>query len=458
MSKNRIVLVSRTANEILGHIQQPLNDDVEFVMKEDMDSLIELLKKETCSLIVLATFRNGFPTPDRISQVQSVAPMTPIIVLLPEVEDFDRTLYEQLNISEMVKESEFSTQFQSIVERYVFSGYGILRKWTMEEIFNYCFPVITTQDYDTLCQIIIDFLKELLMADSGLLVSLQEGRGSGFKLLSASGFGDMTLISNILGAFGEQLIDRCKDDPSIINGKEIFGERMVTGLEGRAQSVFLVRFDIEGMTAVYGILFLKARPYPEVLGGEILQFLLRQARYALFNAEKGIKVQSLIYIDDLTKLYNARYLKVVLDRELKRSDRYGMAVSLLFLDIDYFKRVNDSYGHLVGSRVLCEVGTILNACVRETDTIVRYGGDEFVVILGETNPDQALLAAERMRTAVERHLFMREEGLDLHLTVSVGIATYPTHARNKEQLLQMADKAMYRGKETTRNVVNIAES
>jgi diguanylate cyclase (GGDEF)-like protein len=108
--------------------------------------------------------------------------------------------------------------------------------------------------------------------------------------------------------------------------------------------------------------------------------------------------------------------------------------------------------------VLCEFGSILDICVRETDTVVRYGGDEFVVILVETSPEQALLAAERMRKAVESHFFMQEDGLDLHLTVSIGIATYPKHARDKEQLLQMADKAMYKGKETTRNVVYIADS
>jgi GGDEF domain-containing protein len=390
MSRKRIVFVSKAATEMLDRVRDPLEDEIEVVVKADLEESIELLRNETCSLIILAPFKNGFPTPDRISQVQSVAPITPIIILVPEVEDFDKSIYEKLNISEMVKESEFSTKFASIVERYLYSGYGILREWTLEEIFNFCFPVITNQDYDILCQTIVDFIKELLMAESGLLVSQQQGRGSGFKLLSASGFGDMTVISKVLGSYGEKLMAQCGDDPSIVSTDVIFGERQVSGLDERAKSVFTVKFELEGMSTAYGIFFLKARPFPEVLEGQILQFLLRQARYSLFNAEKSIKVQSLIYIDDLTKLYNARYLKVVLDRELKRSDRYDMAVSLLFLDIDYFKRVNDSYGHLVGSRVLCEFGTILSDCVRETDTVVRYGGDEFVVILVETNPEKAL--------------------------------------------------------------------
>lgn len=458
MSKNRIIFASDSAREKVELIRKPLGYEVEIIVKEDLESLVELLENETCSLILLSTFKNGFPTPERISQIQSVAPMTPIILLLPETENSEKNKYYELNVSEIMKESEFPSKIETIVERYVYAGFGILRQWSLEEMFNYCFPIITNLDYDALCQTIIEFLKELLMADSGLLISPQEGRGSGFKLHSASGFADMTIISNVLGDYGERLMAECGDEPKITSVGDMLGEGKVYGLGNDVQSLFTIRFAMEGMSTIYGILFLKSRPYQEVLEGQILQFMLRHAKYALFNAEKSIKVQSLIYIDDLTKLYNARYLKVVLDRELKRSDRYSTPVSVLFLDIDYFKRVNDSYGHLVGSRVLCEFGTILSACVRETDTVVRYGGDEFVVILVETNPEQALLAAERMRKAAEGHFFMQGEGLNLHLTVSIGIATYPRHARDKEQLLQMADKAMYRGKDTTRNVVYIAGS
>ncbi|NIS75769.1 MAG: diguanylate cyclase [Deltaproteobacteria bacterium] len=458
MSKNRIIFVSTSADEMINLIPQPPGEEVEIIVKEDFESLIELLRNETCSLILLASFKNGFPAPDRISQVQSVAPMTPIILLLPDVVSFDQSRYDSLKIAEMVKESEFPGKIETIVERYLYAGYGILRDWTLDEMFNYCFPIITTQDYDSLCQTIVDFLKELLMAKAGLLISPQEGRGSGFRLHSAMGFADMTLMSNVLAGYGDTLVAQCSDDPKILAVEEAFGDGKLPGLGDGVKSIFTVKIGMEGMNSVYAILFLKARPYPEVLEGQILQFILKHARYSLFNAEKSMQVQSLIFIDDLTKLYNSRYLKVVLDRELKRSDRYSMPVSILFLDIDYFKRVNDSYGHLVGSRVLCEFGSILDICVRETDTVVRYGGDEFVVILVETSPEQSLLAAERMRKAVESHIFMQEDGLDLHLTVSIGIATYPMHARDKDQLLQMADRAMYKGKETTRNVVYIADS
>lgn len=458
MSKKRIICVSKSADHVLSAFSSISHGDVEIIVEEDFAKMMDLLKHQTCALILLSPSTYGFPLPEDISEIKSVAPLTPVILVTPASENIDTTMYGEINISEIVREEELPDKFSSIVDRYLYSGFGMLREWTFEEVFDYCFPVITNLDYDTLCQTIVDLLKELLMANSGMLISLQQGRGSGYKLHSISGFDDMTKISNILGSYGEELISLCDEEPRLIEAREIFGSGKFPKMEESTGSVFTVKFEMEGMDTLLGILFLKSPPYPEVLKGEILHFFLKQARFAIYNAEKSIKVQSLIYIDDLTKLYNSRYLKVVLDRELKRSDRYGTPVSVLFLDIDYFKRVNDSYGHMVGSRVLYEFGDILSTCVRETDTVVRYGGDEFVVVLVETNPDQALLAAERMRESVEGNLFMREEGLDLSLTVSIGIASYPIHADDKDQLLQMADKAMYRGKDSTRNVVYIAGS
>jgi len=188
----------------------------------------------------------------------------------------------------------------------------------------------------------------------------------------------------------------------------------------------------------------------------LLNFFYRQARLALINSERNAQAQSLIYIDDLTKLYNSRYLGVVIDREMKRSERYRNFFSVLFMDVDFFKRVNDGHGHLVGSRVLVEVGSVLRSCVRETDTVVRYGGDEFVVLLVETNADEAMLVAERMRKNVESEPFVRDLGLDIRLTISIGIAAFPQHATTKQHLLHLADQAMYRGKESTRNAVYLA--
>jgi diguanylate cyclase (GGDEF)-like protein len=199
-------------------------------------------------------------------------------------------------------------------------------------------------------------------------------------------------------------------------------------------------------------------PGGEVLNSTLLNFFYRQVRFALLNADRGAQTQNLIYIDDLTKLYNSRYLNVVLDRELKRSERYRNFFSVLFMDLDFFKRVNDAHGHLVGTRVLVESGSVLRSCVRETDTVVRYGGDEFVVLLVETKAEEAILVAERMRKMIEEKAFGSEMGLSIHLTISIGIAAFPEHATTKQHLLNLADQAMYRGKDSTRNVVYLSDA
>ncbi len=161
-------------------------------------------------------------------------------------------------------------------------------------------------------------------------------------------------------------------------------------------------------------------------------------------------------MDSLTNLYNPKFLDVAIDRELKRSDRSRTPFSVLFMDLDNFKRVNDEYGHLVGSKILIEVSQLLLECVREIDTVIRYGGDEYTIVLVDSDTDIASTVAERIRKAIEMKVFMRDESLSIHITTSIGIASCPLHAQDKKRLLEMADKAMYHGKNKTKNSVYIA--
>ncbi|HBG05656.1 MAG: diguanylate cyclase response regulator [Geobacteraceae bacterium GWC2_58_44] len=193
-------------------------------------------------------------------------------------------------------------------------------------------------------------------------------------------------------------------------------------------------------------------PLPKDVNRKNLTFLLDQASLALDNAARYSFAKDLLYIDELTGLYNYRFLDVVLDRELKRSDRYGSNLSVLFLDIDLFKMVNDMFGHLIGSRVLREVGALLRRSVRDVDAVIRYGGDEYTVVLVETGIEGAAVVAERIRRTVEGHIFARGDGLAIKLTVSLGYACSPDDARTKGELLEMADRAMYRGKAGGKNL------
>ncbi|MBE9535776.1 MAG: diguanylate cyclase [Proteobacteria bacterium] len=185
-------------------------------------------------------------------------------------------------------------------------------------------------------------------------------------------------------------------------------------------------------------------------------FISEQATLAFENAGKYVEAKKVAYMDSLTNLYNPKFLDVAIDRELKRSERSMSPFSVLFMDLDNFKRINDEYGHLVGSKILIEVSQLILECVREIDTVIRYGGDEYTIVLVDSDTDIASTVAERIRESIEMKVFMQDEALSVHITTSIGIASCPLHAQDKKSLLEMADKAMYHGKNKTKNSVYIA--
>jgi diguanylate cyclase (GGDEF)-like protein len=189
---------------------------------------------------------------------------------------------------------------------------------------------------------------------------------------------------------------------------------------------------------------------------EVLLTLVEPCAIAIENAILFQRTEQLTITDDLTKLFNSRYLNLYISREIKRCKRHGIPLSVIFLDLDGFKSVNDAYGHLAGSRTLTEVGGILVEAVRESDILARYGGDEFVVVLPETPPSGALVIAERIRKAIESHSFLKDQGVEARISASFGIASYPDHALTPEGLIQKADQAMYRVKERDKNGIEVA--
>ena len=184
-----------------------------------------------------------------------------------------------------------------------------------------------------------------------------------------------------------------------------------------------------------------------------LQMLTQISDYAAIaidNARNFRRVEELTLADEHTGLGNTRALKGLLKREVARAERFVRPVSLLFLDLDDFKSVNDKRGHLVGSALLRQVGARLLDAVRAVDSAFRYGGDEFAVVLLETGPTGAQQVAqrivERMRTP-----FDLGSGESMMVTCSVGVASFPDHATTASGLLDAADKAMYRAKNSGRN-------
>ena len=176
----------------------------------------------------------------------------------------------------------------------------------------------------------------------------------------------------------------------------------------------------------------------------------------LSNIYQLTRSRDLAMRDDLTKAFNRRFFESYLDEEIERSRRYGTLFSIIFLDLDDLKMVNNFYGHLTGSRTLQEVAKRILGAVRTIDKVVRFGGDEFCIILPQTDSDQAMAVANRVRKAMTATVFSVDANVEISITASFGIATYPTHAITKEGLIRQADTAMYKVKSTTKNAVGVA--
>lgn len=188
----------------------------------------------------------------------------------------------------------------------------------------------------------------------------------------------------------------------------------------------------------------------------LLQALADYAAIAIDNARAVEKIQELTITDDCTGLYNARHLYKTLEAEVYRSARFGYEFSILFLDLDHFKLVNDTHGHLIGSRLLAEIGYAIKSHLRLIDYAFRYGGDEFVVLLPQTSKDSALVVARRLRDVFRRETWLKPEGLNLNVRASMGVATFPEDAKSAHEIIRQADEMMYAVKNTTRDNVSVA--
>jgi diguanylate cyclase (GGDEF)-like protein len=188
----------------------------------------------------------------------------------------------------------------------------------------------------------------------------------------------------------------------------------------------------------------------------LLQALADYAAIAIENARAVRRIQELSITDDCTGLFNARHLVTVLSEEVHRSQRFGYEFALLFFDLDHFKHVNDDHGHLIGSKLLGQVGQSLRENLRLVDVAFRYGGDEFVILLPQTSKDAALLVARRLMEVFHSNHWLADEMPHLSLRASVGIAGYPVDATNPQAIVRCADEMMYQVKQAGRDNIAVA--
>jgi diguanylate cyclase (GGDEF)-like protein len=242
----------------------------------------------------------------------------------------------------------------------------------------------------------------------------------------------------------------------------VAADRRVAAPEAAGVAAVAFPLECRGKTigAVVGIDRTAARTDPRFAPATLtaLRAALEPGGIALDNALRVQRAEALSVTDDLTNLYNSRYLSQVLRRETKRASRSGRPLSLLFVDLDGFKSINDTHGHLFGSRALVEAAAVIRASARETDMVARFGGDEFALVLPDTGSEGAVAVGERLRARVAAHTFLAADGLSITLTASVGVATLPDVAASAEGLIQAADEAMYRVKDHGKNGIFVAGS
>jgi diguanylate cyclase (GGDEF)-like protein len=315
-------------------------------------------------------------------------------------------------------------------------------------------------DLDSILQTIMEKMAEYFRPDTWSLLMVDEEHNELYFAIAvgeaAEALKNVRLkvgegIAGWVAKTGEQVISAdVENDPR-------FAKRIDEATQWETHSVICV--PLKSRLRVLGVIQLVNVDLSQFNEPEVffLQALCDYAAIAIENARWVEKIQELTITDDCTGLYNARHLYKTLETEVYRSSRFGYEFSVLFIDLDHFKTVNDTHGHLIGSKLLAEIGYLVKAQLRLIDFAFRYGGDEFVVLLPQTGKDQALVVAKRLRDAMRASCFCRDEGLNLNVRASMGLATYPHDARDAHDIIRQADEMMYLVKNTTRDNIGIAQ-
>ena len=318
----------------------------------------------------------------------------------------------------------------------------------------------STLDLSEVLQTVMEKISSFFRPDTWSLILVDEETGELYFEI-ATGEGSEALketrikpgegIAGWVVEHGEPVIAASvADDPR-------FSKRLdeVTRIETRS----VVCVPVKGREKVLGVIELINFAEDLNLGEDDLfrlHALADFAAIAIENARYVKRITELTITDDCTKLYNNRHLHSILDAEVYRSSRYHYEFSVIFIDLDHFKRVNDTHGHLAGSRLLLELGHLIKAHLRLIDFGFRYGGDEFVILLPQTPKRSAVNVARRLHKLLNTLTFLKEDGLNISITASFGIAAFPEDAQNKEDLIRKADMAMYQVKQSTRNAIAAA--
>jgi diguanylate cyclase (GGDEF)-like protein len=337
------------------------------------------------------------------------------------------------------------------------------RKKHLQElaIFNDVAKALTSSlNLDSILQTIMDKMAEFFQPDTWSLLMVDEQKD---ELYFAIAVGDAAeTLKTVRLKVGEGIagwVARNGDSlivPDVYNDPR-FSKRIDEMTKWKTRSIICV--PLQSKHRVLGVIQL-INCSMESFGEQEMFFLHALCDYAAIaidNARAVEKIQELTITDDCTGLYNARHLYKTLEAEVYRSARFGYEFSVVFLDLDHFKMVNDTYGHLIGSKLLQEIGFKIKSQLRLIDYAFRYGGDEFVILLPQTEKNSALVVAKRIQEMMRNTRFLAEEGLNLSIRGSMGLATYPEDAKSSHEIIRQADEMMYMVKNSSRDNIAVAQ-
>ena len=300
-------------------------------------------------------------------------------------------------------------------------------------------------DLDTILRTILEQMERLLAAELWTLLMVDEARQELYYVLAAGGE-EASLrglrvkmgegIAGWVAEHGETLIvPGTEDDPRL--------QKAGTAKPGIVHSA--IALPLLGRKGTHGVIEILNPRAGQMTDYTIafLHILADHAAIAIENSRDVTRIQQLTITDDTTSLFNVRHLYDVLERELERSKTSKLPVSLAFLDLDYFKQVNDAYGHLVGSELLAHTGRRIQELSRKQDWCFRYGGDEFVILMPETSASQALQQANHLLNSLKASHFHMKSGETLNVSASIGVATSPIDGTTIHSIIGVADTRMY---------------
>jgi diguanylate cyclase (GGDEF)-like protein len=218
------------------------------------------------------------------------------------------------------------------------------------------------------------------------------------------------------------------------------------------KSVICIPLTIQGKTlGVMEIINVEDIDYFKSTYLPILQILADYAAIAIMNSNYFSKIQQMSVTDEYTGLYNARYLHDILEKLISQYSSGNKAIAVVFVDIDNFKTVVDTHGHLCGSHILKEIGQTITSYLSKTDILIKYGGDEYVIVLPNRDKENACLLVEKIKQAISTSTYLTSESKGINVTASFGLAMYPEDAQTEKDLLIKADNFLYRVKKGSKN-------